>query len=90
MLLMPWLVALTALACSPARDGEEAAFARAREDMVANQIAARGVRDPKTLDAMRKVARHLFVSAAAVTRPTDYRCRSATARRSRSRTSSAS
>ena len=66
MLLMPWLVALTALACSPARDGEEAAFARAREEMVATQIAARGVRDPKTLAAMRKVARHLFVPPAVV------------------------
>ena len=66
MLLMPWLVALTALACSPAREGEEAGFARAREEMVATQIAARGVRDPKTLAAMRKVPRHLFVPPAAV------------------------
>ena len=61
MLLMPWLVALTALACSGARDGEEPAFARAREEMVATQIAARGVRDAETLAAMRKVPRHLFV-----------------------------
>ena len=61
MLLMPWLVALTALACSPARDGEDAGFARAREEMVATQIASRGVRDPLTLAAMGKVARHLFV-----------------------------
>jgi protein-L-isoaspartate(D-aspartate) O-methyltransferase len=61
---MPWLVALTAIACSPARDGEETAFARAREEMVATQIASRGVRDPLTLAAMRKVARHLFVPAA--------------------------
>jgi protein-L-isoaspartate(D-aspartate) O-methyltransferase len=66
MLLMPWLVALTAFACSPARDAEEKGFARAREDMVATQIAARGVRDPMTLAAMRKVARHLFVPPAAV------------------------
>jgi len=66
MLLMPWLVALTALACSPAREGEEAGFVRAREEMVATQIAARGVRDPKTLAAMRKVPRHLFVPPSAV------------------------
>jgi len=66
MLLMSWLVALTALACSPARDAEEGGLARAREDMVATQIASRGVRDPKTLAAMRKVARHLFVPPAAV------------------------
>jgi protein-L-isoaspartate(D-aspartate) O-methyltransferase len=64
MLLKPWLVALTALACSPARDGEEAGFARAREEMVKAQIASRGVRDPLTLAAMRKVARHLFVPSA--------------------------
>jgi protein-L-isoaspartate(D-aspartate) O-methyltransferase len=64
MLLMPWLVALTPLAGSPAHDGEEAAFARAREEMVATQIASRGVRDARTLAAMRKVARHLFVPPA--------------------------
>ena len=64
MLLMPWLVAVTALACSPARDGEDAGFARAREEMVATQIASRDVRDPRTLAAMRKVARHLFVPPA--------------------------
>jgi protein-L-isoaspartate(D-aspartate) O-methyltransferase len=64
ILLMPWLVALTSLACSPARDGEDAGFARAREEMVATQIASRDVRDPRTLAAMRKVARHLFVPPA--------------------------
>jgi protein-L-isoaspartate(D-aspartate) O-methyltransferase len=40
---------------------EESAFARARDAMVASQIIARGVRDPKTLAAMRQVPRHLFV-----------------------------
>jgi protein-L-isoaspartate(D-aspartate) O-methyltransferase len=64
MLFMPWLMALTTLACSPVRDGEDPGFARAREEMVATQIAARGVRDPRTLAAMRKVARHLFVPPA--------------------------
>jgi len=63
----PWLVALTALACSPAPDaGQDAAFARAREEMVASQIAARGIRDARTLEAMRKVPRHRFVPAASV------------------------
>jgi protein-L-isoaspartate(D-aspartate) O-methyltransferase len=65
MLLMPWLVALTALACSPAHDGEDAGFVRAREAMVETQIAARGVSDPKTLAAMGKVPRHLFVPPSA-------------------------
>lgn len=40
---------------------EEAALARARDAMVASQIVARGISDPKTLAAMRQVPRHLFV-----------------------------
>lgn len=36
----------------------------ARARMVKDQIAARGVRDPRVLEAMRKVPRHLFVPAA--------------------------
>jgi protein-L-isoaspartate(D-aspartate) O-methyltransferase len=61
MLWMPWLVLLTALSCRPAPEGDDAARAREREQMVAQQIAARGVRDERTLAAMRKVPRHLFV-----------------------------
>jgi protein-L-isoaspartate(D-aspartate) O-methyltransferase len=38
-------------------DGHE----KKRHDMVARQIAARGVSDPATLDAMQTVPRHLFV-----------------------------
>jgi protein-L-isoaspartate(D-aspartate) O-methyltransferase len=37
------------------------AFEREREDMVARQLAARGVRDARVLDAMRRVPRHRFV-----------------------------
>ena len=40
---------------------EEAALAKARDAMVASQIVARGISDPKTLAAMRQVPRHLFV-----------------------------
>jgi len=36
-------------------------YATRREDMVRYQIKARGVKDKKVLDAMRKVERHLFV-----------------------------
>ncbi|MBP7299954.1 MAG: protein-L-isoaspartate(D-aspartate) O-methyltransferase, partial [Methanoculleus sp.] len=36
-------------------------FAGAREAMVEFQIRARGVSDPRVLDAMRKIPRHLFV-----------------------------
>jgi protein-L-isoaspartate(D-aspartate) O-methyltransferase len=36
-------------------------FARAREAMVATQIEARGVRDPRVLSVLRTVPRHVFV-----------------------------
>ena len=42
---------------SPPQD----AFQRARLAMVADQIAARGVQDPRVLDAMRAVPRHEFL-----------------------------
>jgi protein-L-isoaspartate(D-aspartate) O-methyltransferase len=38
-------------------------FAELRERMVERQIAARGIRDPKLLDALRNVPREEFVSA---------------------------
>ncbi len=47
---------------SPAESPAE--FQEARERMVREQIAARDVRDPRVLTAMRKVPRHLFVPAA--------------------------
>jgi len=50
-----------------ANGADDAAFVRAREEMVRAQIAARGVKDPKTLAAMRKVPRHLFVPEGART-----------------------
>jgi protein-L-isoaspartate(D-aspartate) O-methyltransferase len=48
---------------SPAsgRSQDDAAFALRRKDMVASQIAARGVRDPAVLRALTEVPRHLFV-----------------------------
>jgi protein-L-isoaspartate(D-aspartate) O-methyltransferase len=36
-----------------------------RERMVAEQLAARGIRDPRVLEAMRRVPRHLFVPTGA-------------------------
>jgi len=47
-------------ACRPPADPME----KKREQMVETQIAARGIRDPRVLAAMRKVPRHLFVPAA--------------------------
>src|SRR5262245_52316725 len=65
MLRLAWLVAMTVLSCASPKDtGDDAS--RARERMVADQIAARGVTDPATLAAMRKVPRHLFVPAASL------------------------
>jgi protein-L-isoaspartate(D-aspartate) O-methyltransferase len=43
----------------PALESNE--YSRLREDMVRQQIMARGVEDPVVLEAMRKVPRHLFV-----------------------------
>ncbi|MBS3732362.1 MAG: protein-L-isoaspartate(D-aspartate) O-methyltransferase [Desulfobacterales bacterium] len=43
-------------------EGDSRRYQRQREAMVKNQIEARGVSDPKTLAAMRRVPRHLFVS----------------------------
>jgi protein-L-isoaspartate(D-aspartate) O-methyltransferase len=53
------LLLLSAMSFNPDGDGNDTA--RAREEMVAAQIAAREVRDPLVLAAMKKVPRHLFV-----------------------------
>jgi protein-L-isoaspartate(D-aspartate) O-methyltransferase len=61
-----WLLPVTAFSGAPNVDAVPGpAYEQARERMVTEQIAARGVRDPKTLAAMRKVPRHLFVLATA-------------------------
>jgi protein-L-isoaspartate(D-aspartate) O-methyltransferase len=39
-------------------------FQKARDKMVESQLVARGVRDVRVLDAMRKVPRHVFVDEA--------------------------
>ena len=44
-----------------AADSTEAAFAQKRKQMVESQIKARGIKDPRVLEAMLKVKRHLFV-----------------------------
>lgn len=42
---------------------EDTRYIQARDLMANSQIAARGISDPATLQAMRKVPRHLFVPA---------------------------
>ena len=50
--------------CTPGGGPPQDAFRQTRLAMVAEQIAARGVSDPRVLDAMRAVPRHEFVPAA--------------------------
>ena len=57
------LVAALALSCAPPPLTTSGDPERAREAMVAAQIEQRGVRDARTLAALRKVPRHLFVPA---------------------------
>jgi protein-L-isoaspartate(D-aspartate) O-methyltransferase len=45
-------------------EGDSRRYQRQREAMVKNQIETRGVSDPATLAAMRRVPRHLFVNEA--------------------------
>jgi protein-L-isoaspartate(D-aspartate) O-methyltransferase len=45
-------------------DREAIKYERQREDMVNQQLKARGINDPHVLEALRTVPRHLFVSEA--------------------------
>jgi protein-L-isoaspartate(D-aspartate) O-methyltransferase len=56
------LVAAGLEAAAPVAGTEEATV-QPRRRMVATQIEARGVRDPRVLEAMRRVERHRFVPA---------------------------
>lgn len=60
--LQPALVALI-LASPQVTVPAETDLVRLRGEMVARQIAARGVEDPRVLEAMRRVPRHEFVPA---------------------------
>lgn len=51
------------LACFLSAGGAGEEFRKEREAMVRDQIAARGVRDARVLEAMSRVPRHLFVPA---------------------------
>ncbi len=44
--------------------GNQDIYQKARERMVQNQIASRGIKDSRVLEAMRKIPRHLFVEEA--------------------------
>jgi protein-L-isoaspartate(D-aspartate) O-methyltransferase len=55
------IVLLLCLCSLPAWGGADPPYDRLRERMVAEQIEARGISNPRVLAAMRKVARHRFV-----------------------------
>lgn len=55
------MISLIAILLTPFKQQEKDPYERQRRDMVSSQIAARGISDPTTLAAMRKVPRHLFV-----------------------------
>ena len=60
--LLPVVTLLLGAVLACAADApDETAVARMRDRMVEQQIASRGIKDPRTLAAMRKVPRHLFV-----------------------------
>lgn len=43
---------------------DDSSYAAARESMVRQQIVARGIREPRVVEAMRHVPRHLFIPPA--------------------------
>ncbi len=47
------------------------AYSRAREKMVQEQIIGRGIKDPRVIDAMRRVPREFFVESALASRAYD-------------------
>jgi len=55
------LVSLVVFAGSPWASDVDLAMGERRERMVREQIQARGVKDPRVLEAMRRVPRHMFV-----------------------------
>jgi protein-L-isoaspartate(D-aspartate) O-methyltransferase len=59
---------LTALSClcygEPVSALDDSSYEAARETMVREQIAGRGIRDARVLAALRQVPRHLFIPAA--------------------------
>lgn len=64
MLLFVVPIAVPIARHAPAVASNQDSFATARGRMVTEQIAARGVRDPRVLRAMRDVPRHMFVPPA--------------------------
>jgi protein-L-isoaspartate(D-aspartate) O-methyltransferase len=64
--LVAGLAALVMGACVKSAGPRPGGLDAAREQMVKEQLEARGIKDPLTLAALRKVPRHLFVPESAV------------------------
>jgi protein-L-isoaspartate(D-aspartate) O-methyltransferase len=60
---MKILAVILIILCGSPFCQEKERYTKARNQMVDSQIAARGISHPATLQAMRKVPRHLFVPA---------------------------
>jgi protein-L-isoaspartate(D-aspartate) O-methyltransferase len=66
------LTALSCLGCGdPVNAQDDSSYEAARETMVREQIAGRGIRDPRVIEAMRRVPRHSFIPAAERSRAYD-------------------
>lgn len=64
---------MLARACGYPYNNEGLDYAIARERMVAEQLVSRGIRDPRVLEVMGRVPRHLFVEEALASRAySDY------------------
>lgn len=60
--IIPFLpLALLVMSACPGEKPAEDEYAALRQEMVEQQIIARGIKDPKVLQAMGSVRRHLFV-----------------------------
>lgn len=62
--MLRWAVVLAVtLGCDSAAISQTASWEAARKQMVEQQLAGRDIKNPRVLDAMRKVPRHEFVPA---------------------------
>ena len=55
------LAVMTVLACHTSTADPQSYWTAARDQMVEQQLRARDIRDPRVLEAMRTIPRHLFV-----------------------------
>jgi len=67
--LWAFLILILSAGCVEANEEKEwqkERFMKERHEMVSNQIEARGIKDPRVLEAMREVERHKFVPSESI------------------------